>query len=282
MNVTLQTYFTPESTAEALALKAAHGHALHVIAGGTMLMPQYNEGRFFPELVMGLRRAGMNHVQVNGAAAIGATTTLTQMVELQGFPLLSQAAAGIGGWAVRNMATVGGNLFNQAPYGDLCTALLALDARLKVENRVGARLISLEQFLKEGRVLAPDELVTEIQIPRPQGKAVYRKFGRRAANAATIVTVAAVLDVADGIVQAARIALGGADSVTIRSGPAEESLLGKALDEESIVAAAAAAADASNPVTDPVATAWYRRRMVAVQLAHALREIAASIREESE
>lgn len=271
--MTIQTYFTPDSKAEALALKAGHGYELQVIAGGTMMVPQINEGRFFPQLVMGLRRAGMNQVLANGAVVIGATATMSQMAGLADFPMLAQAAQSIGGWAVRNMATVAGNLFNQAPQGDFCTALLALDARLKIENQTGARLMSLEQFLKDGRTLAADELITEIQVARPKGQAVFRKFGRRQANAATIVTVAAVLELHDGRVQSARVALGGADSVTVRSTAAEEVLAGSTLDAGVIAEAAAAAAAASDPVTDAVATAWYRRQMVEVQLKRALGEL---------
>ena len=60
--MTVKTYFTPESLEEALNLKASYGYDLHVIAGGTLLMPQINEGLFFPEMVMGLRRAGMDQV----------------------------------------------------------------------------------------------------------------------------------------------------------------------------------------------------------------------------
>jgi CO/xanthine dehydrogenase FAD-binding subunit len=272
-DVTVQTYFTPDSLDEALVLKARHGYDLHVVAGGTLMMPEINEGRFFPQLVMGLRRAGMDHVLVNGAAAIGATATLSQMTGLAEFPILAQAAGSIGGWAVRNMATVGGNLFNQAPQGDFCVALLALDARLKIQNQTGARLESLEMFLKDGRVLAADELITEIQVARPKGQAIYHKFGRRQSNAATIVTVAAVLEMNDGLVQSARVALGGADMMTVRSAAAEAALTGNALNAGTIAEAAAAAAAASNPVTDAVASAWYRRRMVDVQLKRALSQL---------
>jgi CO/xanthine dehydrogenase FAD-binding subunit len=271
--VTINAYFTPESLEEALSLKASHGYDLHVIAGGTLMMPQINDGLFFPKMVMGLRRAGMDGVAVNGTAVIGATATMTRMEGLSGYPILQQAAHSIGGWAVRNMATVGGNLFNQPPYGDFCVALLALDAQVKIQSAGSERVVSVNDFLSGGLALEAGELITEIHVPKPTGLTAFRKFGRRQANAATIITVAAHLDLADGQVSKARIALGGADRTSKRSPAAEELLINTPLSPSIIAAAAKAAAGASNPVTDAVASAWYRRQMIEVQLKRTLSEL---------
>ncbi len=271
--MTINAYFTPESLPEALSLKAAHGHDLHVIAGGTLLMPQINDGLFFPQMVMGLRRAGMDTISMNGAGVIGATATMTQMEAQTRYPILQEAAHSIGGWAVRNMATVGGNLFNQPPYGDFCVALLALDTKLKIQSANSERMVDLNQFMTGGRQLEAGELITELHIPHHRGQTAFRKFGRRQANAATIVTVAAQIDVADGNIKNARIALGGADRVAMRS-PAAEAVLNDApLAPGTVAAAAAAAAAASNPITDAVASEWYRRQMIEVQLKRTLSEM---------
>ncbi len=271
--MTLQAYYTPDSLEEALALKAAHGHALPVIAGGTILMQQINDGRFFPEMALGLRRAGMDKVSLNGTAVIGATATMTQMAALEELPILQQAARSVGGWAVRNMATVGGNLFNQPPYGDFCTALLALETTVKIQSKTHDRALTLDQFLAGGRVLEGDELISELQVEWPSGQTVYRKFGRRQSNAATIVTVAAQIELEDGRVRQARVALGGVEGTTVRSAAAEETLVGLPFTAVTIAAAAENAAQACTPITDPVASAWYRRRMVEVQLGRALSEL---------
>ena len=276
--MTIKNYFTPESLEEALRLKASHGYDLHVIAGGTLLMPQINDGLFFPELVMGLRRAGMDSVQLNGGGTIGATATMSQMEAQSAYPVLQTAARGIGGWAVRNMATVGGNLFNQPPYGDFAVALLVLDAQVKIQSLSGERLEDLHDFLVGGRQLAAAELVTELQIPASNGRCAYAKFGPRQSSAATIVSVAARLDVGGGVVQTARVALGGADTTARRSPAAEAVLAGASAGTPAeaadlAAAAAAAAAEASNPITNAVATAWYRRRMIEVQLRHLLSEL---------
>ena len=271
--MTINAYFTPELLEEALSLKAQHGYDLHVIAGGTLMMQQINDGLFYPEMVMGLRRAGMDSVQVNGTAVIGAAATMSQMETLDGYAILQDAAHAIGGWAIRNMATVGGNLFNQPPYGDFCAALLALGTQIKIQSAGAQRTVDLNAFMTSGRQLEAGELITELHVPRPSGLTTFHKFGRRQANAATIVTVAAQVEVEDGIISAARIALGGADRVTMRSAAAEAALINAPVSAETVQQAAAAAAAACNPITDAIASEWYRRRMVEVQLKRALSEL---------
>jgi aerobic carbon-monoxide dehydrogenase medium subunit len=282
--VTVRTYFTPESLEEALALKASYGHDLHVIAGGTLIMPQINEGLFFPELVMGLRNAGMDAVRLNGQAeptgigVIGAAVTLSQMEKQSHFPILQEAAHSIGGWAVRNMATVAGNMFNRPPYGDFCVALLVLGAQIKIQSASAERMVDLNAFLTGGRQLAANELITKVHIPGQSGKTAFRKFGPRQGSAATIVSVAAQIDVADGAITSARIALGGADTTARRFPEAELVLANSSLDDAEALAeqAAMAAAQASNPITNPVASEWYRRRMIEVQLKRLLSELLGS------
>jgi xanthine dehydrogenase small subunit len=276
--VTVRSYFTPESLDEALDLKASYGYELHVIAGGTLLMPQINDGLFFPELVMGLRGARMDGLHFNGSGIIGAAATMTQMERQERYPILAQAAHGIGGWAVRNMATIGGNLFNQPPYGDFAVALLALGAQVKIQSASGERMVDLDEFMKGGRHLEADELVTEVHIPDQSGRSAYRKFGRRTANAATIVTVAAHIVATRGVIESARVALGGADTTARRSEAAEKvlngaSFAGKGEAAALAATAAASAASASNPISDPVASEWYRRQMIEVQLKRLLSEM---------
>jgi CO/xanthine dehydrogenase FAD-binding subunit len=233
-------------------------------------MPQINDGLFFPGMVMGLRRTGMDTIHVNGSGVIGATATMTQMEAQTRYPILQEAAHSIGGWAVRNMATVGGNLFNQPPYGDFCVALLALDTKLKIQSVSAERMVDLNQFMSGGRRLEAGELITELHVPNHSGLTAFHKFGRRQANAATIVTIAAQIDVADGIIKNARIALGGADRVALRSPSAEDALNDAPASPHTIAVAAAAAAQASNPITDAVASDWYRRQMIEVQLKRTL------------
>ena len=131
--MTVKSYFLPQSLDEALGILVERGDSLLLMGGGTVTMPLINEGVSTPEKVMALRQAGFNYVQRdNGTVKIGATTTLTQMVDNAPFPVLQEAARHTASWAIRNMATVGGNLFVPPPAGDFATALLALDAQVKL------------------------------------------------------------------------------------------------------------------------------------------------------
>jgi CO/xanthine dehydrogenase FAD-binding subunit len=275
--VTTQAYYQPQSMNEAVNLLAEHGPALLVMAGGTIAMPLINEGISIPEQVMGLRRAGLDYVDAsNGALKIGATATLTQMLAQTHIPLLGQAAQHVGGWAIRNMGTVGGNLFAPPPSGDFAVALLALDAEVRLVSQGGERVLPLRDFYTGfmTTALAPGELVGEILVPRPGGKTVYLKYGRRHANTPAVVSVAAQVWLDGGQVQDARLALNGVGPHPLRATQAEQALIGASLDAETIAAAASAAAGECQPFSDPVASEWYRRKMVDVFVRRALTQLA--------
>jgi CO/xanthine dehydrogenase FAD-binding subunit len=281
--VTVQSYYLPASVPEALALLGDHGPGLLVIAGGTVAMPLINEGISLPERVMGLRKAGLDRMGRTGdTLQIGATTTLTRLAEQDHAPLLRQAARRTASWSVRNMGTVGGNLFTPPPGGDVATALLALDAQVVIAGPNGVRTTPIAAFWTGFLTtdLAPDELVTGVTVPLPVTPAATRdafvKFGRKEANTPAVVTVAvhAVMD-DDGVtVRTARIALGAVGPHPLRATAAEAALEGQPLADETIKDAAAAAADATDPETDAVASDWYRRRMTGVFVARALASLA--------
>jgi CO/xanthine dehydrogenase FAD-binding subunit len=162
--------------------------------------------------------------------------------------LMAQAAAAVGGPALRNMATVGGNLLAGAPYGDLGVALLALGA----EVDLGHRVVTLEDLWDSFR--PGEELIRSVVYDHAPG--VYVRWARRAANSPAVVSVA---------VSGGRVALGGVAPHPVRS-PAAEAHLD---DPEAAGAAASAAID---PPTDAIASSWYRRRMTAVFVRRALEE----------
>jgi CO/xanthine dehydrogenase FAD-binding subunit len=275
--VTTQAYYLPQSVDEATSLLAEHGPATLVMAGGTIAMPLINEGISLPERVMGLRKAGLSYVnRSNGTLEIGATTTLTQMLTQGEIPLLGQAAHHVGGWAIRNMGTVGGNLFAPPPSGDFAVALLALDTQVKLVSKDGERALPLADFYTGfmTTALAPGELVTEIQVPVPEGATVYVKVGRRQANTPAVVSLAAHLVFDGAKVADARLALNGVGPHPFRATKAEAVLVGSALDEKGIAEAAAVAVEECEPFTDPIASEWYRRKMVNVYVRRALAQVA--------
>ncbi|MGQ9501833.1 MAG: FAD binding domain-containing protein [Anaerolineae bacterium] len=273
----IQDYFLPKSLEQALDLLVEHGPALLVMAGGTIAMPLINDGISMPEKVMGLRHAGLNTIRrENGTLIVGATTTLTQLAQQADIPMLQEAVRHIGGWQIRNMGTVGGNLFAPPPAGDLAVALLALDTTVILASRQrGQRILPLAEFFTGfmATALAPDELVAALHIPLPRGKTSYIKYARKRANTPAIVTVAAHVVTEAGKVVDARLALNAVGPHPIRARRAEQVLLGAPLNAETIAGAAKEAAAECDPFTDAIATDWYRRRMTEVFVRRALERI---------
>jgi CO/xanthine dehydrogenase FAD-binding subunit len=191
-------------------------------------------------------------------------------------PILKNAAHAVGGWAIRNMGTVAGNLFAPPPGGDFAVALLALDARIVVASRDGERNIPISEFFTGfmTNVLLPGEIIKEFRIPLGIGQTSYIKYGRRGANTPSIVTVAANLHISDGSIEKARIAMGAVGPYPFRAVKAEDALTGKRLTEESIQNAADLAVSESEPFTDPIASEWYREKMIPIILRRCLEKIA--------
>ncbi len=277
--MTVASYFLPRSPAEAVEILAARGPSLMVMSGGTVAMPLVNEGISLPEEVMGLRFAGLDRLEVvDGGLEIGATVTLTRLLRQRTVRMLSDAARSTASWTVRNLATVGGNLFTPPPGGDVATALLALDASVTLTGPAGSRTVPLADFFTGfmTTVLRDDELVTSIRVPAVEGGTAYLKFGRKQANTPSVVTVAVRVVRDGGAVTDARIALGAAGPHPILADGARTALVGSRLDDDAIGAAADAATRESEPFSDGIASEWYRRRMVRLFVRRALEQVASA------
>jgi len=247
------------------------------MAGGTVAMPLINEGISLPEAVMGLRLAGLDGLERAGdMLRIGATATLTQLLDQDAVPMLREAARNTASWSIRNMGTVGGNLFTPPPGGDVAVALLALDASVTLASTRGERVLPLADFMTGfmSTELAADELLVEISVPIRGEPTAYLKLGRKHASTPSVVTVAARLEWRGGRVTDARIALGAVGPHPIRAREAEQLLVGTRLDADAIAAAAVAAAQGCEPFTDGIATDWYRRRMAGLFVGRALEQLA--------
>lgn len=272
----IEKFFAPETLDGALDVLNEYGSDALILAGGTMVMPLINEALTSPRVVLSLQRAGLNNVRANGQFEIGAMTSLTRVSEMNELPLLANATRDIGSWAIRNMATLAGNLFVPPPAGDAAVALLALDAQLVAQSKNGERTIALEQFYNGlmQNALTPNELVTRIIVPKPRGKTAWLKYARREKNAPSVVSVATrVVTDPEGVVTEARIALGGANDFPMRAKKAEAELVGRGLNAESIMDAANAAINEAKPFSDALASEWYRKKMVGVYVQRVLEGI---------
>lgn len=278
-------YFEPLSIEETVSLLKKYGDKAKVLAGGTDLVPQMKEKTTRPEFVISIGRiANLDYIRLDGEKGlkIGALTTIRsieQSPQLQPkYGLICQSASQTASIAVRNVATVGGNLCNASPSADIATALMALSAKTKLVSPAGERIVPLEDFIlgPGATALKTDELLTEIQIPSPPAHTagVYIKYTTRGGEELALIGVAALLTLSagDGTCTEAKLALGAVAPTPIRARRAEGVLKGKKIDQELIEKAALTASDESSPIDDIRGSAEYRREMLKIFTRDAIRQ----------
>jgi carbon-monoxide dehydrogenase medium subunit len=190
---------------------------------------------------------------------------------LAGIDVLRTAAASVGSPQVRNLGTVGGNIANASPAGDMYPALLALDAKVTLRSINGDRKIALEDFVTGPgeTVIEPDELLVATEFDDPVSDAGrcftgFMKLGLRNALAISVASVALVAGAEDGRLKEVRIACGAVAPTAIRMRGAEEVLEGREPTDNLIAEAARAASRECDPLTDIRATREYRCHVTGV------------------
>jgi carbon-monoxide dehydrogenase medium subunit len=170
--------------------------------------------------------------------------------------------------AIRNQATLGGNLCNAAPSADTAPPLLVLGAKAKIVGKEGEKTVSLgDFFVGPGQtILGQDHLLTEIQVPNilAHSGGAYVKQKRRQGADLAVVGVAALVVMEGKVVKDVRIALGAVAPTPIRAKKAEEILRGKKLDQELLEKCGQTAAGEASPIDDIRGSADYRRELLAV------------------
>jgi CO/xanthine dehydrogenase FAD-binding subunit len=228
-------YLRPHRLEEAL-LALARPHT--VLAGGTDFYPA-RVGRAIAEdiLDIGAIAALRSISSISTGWRLGATTTWSELLEADLPPLfdgLKQAAREIGGRQIQNAGTLAGNLCNASPAADGVPCLLALDAKVELASRAATRRVPLDRFITGVRrtALAPDELVVAIHVPKPahEAQSAFLKLGARRYLVISIAMVAATLEIADGRVASARVAVGACSAVAQRLPALEAALAGAPLD----------------------------------------------------
>jgi carbon-monoxide dehydrogenase medium subunit len=277
-------YLEPSSTKEAISLLVKHKDEPKVIAGGTDLVVQMRNRVVKPQYIVNIGFIpGLDYVsyEKKNGLRIGTLTTIRALEKSseirQKHPVIAKAASQLGSVAIRNVATLGGNLCNAAPSADMAPALLALSAKAKIVGPTGKKVVLLEDFFTgPGRtILRTGELLIEVQVPLspPRTGGVYLKHTIRRAMDLAIVGVAAVITLAtDGVCRDAKIALGAVAPTPIRARHAEAVIINKVIDEVLIRKCAGAAAEEVRPISDVRASAEYRREMVKVLTRYAIKE----------
>jgi CO/xanthine dehydrogenase FAD-binding subunit len=264
MPVTVRTF---TSSAEAAAALSSDRGARY-FGGGTLVMRALNEGDISISTIVRANDQALGRIEATGPrVTIGAAVTFARILAERDLSFLHAPARSIGGPAVRNMGTVGGNLFAPNPYGDFTVALLALDATIAIQGGVGSREVPIEEFLRS-RERQVGAVVSSISCLKPASAEAfrYRKIARIKPKGGSVITLAAHLPVSGGRVAGARVALGSMAPTAIRAKAAERALEGRALDPAIIGAAAAAAVEGTSPGDNALASGWYRREIVGVHL----------------
>jgi carbon-monoxide dehydrogenase medium subunit len=263
------TYRRPASIEEALDLLGEHGEDAKVLAGGQSLLPLMKLRFATPEVLVDIARLDdLRYVRVeDDTVAIGALTRYHDLhhdeVLREHAPLLAHAAGVIGDPQIRHRGTIGGSLVHADPAADLPAAALASDAVLVVRGPNGTREIPVGEFFLGPFTtpLEPDEILTEVRVPRRTGVGWgYQKFTRRSADWA-IVGVAAV---------GTSVALINVSGTPVRAEAVEAALAEGSSPEQ----AAELASAGLSPADEPHATADYRRHLARVLTGRALAQVA--------
>jgi len=279
-------YHAPKTIGEAIALLGSLSEA-KLLAGGHSLLPMMKL-RFaqpahlidinrIPEL-RGIREEG-------GEIVIGAMTVerdlIASTILQQKLPLLSEAPRLIADPQVRNRGTIGGDIAHGDPGNDHPAIAIALDASFVLEGSKGRRSVKAESFFHGPYMteLAEDEILCEIRIAPFAGGTgwAYEKLKRKTGDWAT-AGAAVVMRMSGGTVSAVRIGLTNVAPTALRAAAAEQALLGKALDDAAVDAAAAAAMAIADPQEDLRGDREYKTAMTGQMVKRALRAAAARCR----
>jgi CO/xanthine dehydrogenase FAD-binding subunit len=281
-------YLRPRRLEEALsALARPAARPPVVLAGGTDFYPA-RVGRTIDEDVLDIGAIDvLRGIEADGQGwRLGATTTWSELIEADLPPLfdgLKQAGREVGGRQIQNAGTLAGNICNASPAADGVPCLLALDAEVEIARPAGPagaarRRLPLRQFIIGVRrtALMPGELVVAIHVPRPRhpARSTFLKLGARRYLVISIVMAAATVEIADGRVANARIAVGACSPVAERLPALEAALIGASCDRLAERVDAAHLAPLS-PIDDVRGSAAYRRDAVITVLRRLLEGAAA-------
>lgn len=283
----IENYLSPYSLDD--AVKAiAHGDVT-ILCGGTDLTPQTDAGRIaYARTLMNIRRINeLSGIESRaGKVRIGALTTVAEIRDSELIqavaPVLVEATDQFASDQIRNAASIGGNLCNASPAGDMIIPFLVLDASVELASWKGGtvrkRLVALDEFfIGPGKtVKEASELLTAVIFDEPAQSFVahFRKSGPRPALeiAAVSIGIGGVLD--NGTFSKVRVAMGAVAPTPLRARKVEAALEGKPLNPQSIKAAVENARKEATPIDDVRASAWYRDHLVGVFTAEVLNRVA--------
>jgi carbon-monoxide dehydrogenase medium subunit len=269
----------PKTLREAVALLDADDPTVRPIAGGTALMLMMKAGVFRPSKLVSLA-AVKELVSIDGANGelkIGTMTPLAVLERSEGVkkhaPVITKTLRTLSNIRVRNVATVGGSLAHADPHMDLPPVLIALGARVVVQGKSGERVIPVADLFAGyyETVLAKDELISSLIVPAQNGRrAAYLKVTTRAVHDWPALGVAVSVAADGNVINDAAIVVSAATEKPSRLADAERVAKGAA-DGAAFRRVGEAAAAEAELITDAQGSAAYKRELLRVYVARALR-----------
>jgi carbon-monoxide dehydrogenase medium subunit len=275
------TYQAPTTLADAIKLLQSSGDGAKVLAGGQSLIPLMKLRLAEPPALIDLGRIPeLRGVREEGGdVVIGATTTYVELITnpttQAKLPLLVETIRQVGDPQVRARGTIGGSLAHADPAGDVPAAVLALDGQITATGPGGARTIAARDFFVDllTTALQPGEVLTSVRLPaanQARSGYAYMKHRHPASGYAVVGAAALVRLGDDGTCQAAQCAITGAGTHAARQTAVEQAVTGKALDDATLAAAAAHAADGLDLMSDSYASGEFRAHLAQVLTRRAL------------
>lgn len=283
-------YHSPASLQEVLTLlQSSDGSDVKVLAGGQSLLPLIKLRLAEPATLVDVGKVAelRGIADAGNGVVLGATTTYFEAIDSpvvqRRCPLIIQALNQVGDPQVRARGTIGGSLAHADPAGDLPAVALALDAEMRAAGPNGQRSIPAASFFTDmlTTALSPNEVLTSVKFlatDTPHTGTAYMKH-RHPASGYAVVGVAAVVRLNDdGTCAEARVGITGAGTHATRATSVEQALAGRALDDASVAAASAHAADGLDLMSDTYASDEFRAHLTRVLTRRALAAAAAAAR----
>jgi carbon-monoxide dehydrogenase medium subunit len=277
-------YHAPRSIGEALSLLASLGGEAKLLAGGHSLLPLMKLRFAQPTHLIDLGRiADLRGIREEGGElAIGAMTTEAELLGSplvrSKVPLLAEGAGTIADPQVRYKGTIGGDISHGDPGNDQPALMIALDATFVLTGPKGRRTVKADGYFLGlySTQLAADEILTQIRIPIPPAGSgwSYQKLKRKTGDFATAAT-AVLLQMKGTNVARVAIALTNVAPTALKAKAAEDSLLGRPINESSLAEAARLAMSICAPVADQRGDAEYKTAMCGEMTRRALQAAAA-------
>jgi aerobic carbon-monoxide dehydrogenase medium subunit len=270
-------YLAAHSVDEALAAKREGGDDTRFLAGGQSLIPMMKTRLAAPAKLVDINGIpGLDTLErANGHLRVGALVRHADLARSDlTFSAVRSAAPWISDPLVRNRGTLCGSVAHCDPEGDWNSVLLATGAEVIARGRNSERAIPITEFVVDffANALTDDEMVTEVHIPVPSGRAggSYQKLERKVGDYATVAVAAHVELADDGTIARAGLALTAVNPVNTKVVTAESMLVGQQPDTELFAAAAEVAAQAAQPRDDVRGSAEWKRNVVRVFTRRAL------------